>query len=197
MKVLCIHLPYREDRKKTFEEGVGKNIPFEYLDAVDRNKQTLVSDYAECAGSLSCRASHALAWCRCLFYGENTLVFEDDVLTRTDFDSSILSTTVDSVTGNTVAFFDDRLSTHAYVVTPESAMSMLDRHLRIVNPINQVQMSVDHRMRFMRKSGFIDISVVDGFSFYQHGLRKYSDNDWKCPLGLNKVIVQPTSSNRK
>jgi GR25 family glycosyltransferase involved in LPS biosynthesis len=191
MKVLCIHLKRREDRHKSFTEGVGKDCPFEYLDAIDKNENHFVSDYFECRGDLCCRASHALAWMKCIAMQENFLIFEDDVLTDQTVDWKALENLVDNFKGNEVLFFTERCNTHAYVVTPVSAEVLLEEHIRCVNPVNMVQMSVDHRIQYRRWRNHFSVHILEGYRFYQHGDRERSDNEWTWPEKLGKNISYP------
>ena len=191
MKILCIHMDDRVDRAETFESGVGKDCDFEYFRAISKREQPVVSDYKECLGDLCCRASHAACWLRCVALQENLLIFEDDVMCDTDIDWASLSEKADAIPENSVAFFEGRGNTHAYVVTPNSAAELLERHLEIVNPVNMVQMSVDHRIQYSAHQGWVDLEIIEGTHFWQHGDRERSDNEWGNPIALGVDITYP------
>ena len=190
MKIICIHRESRVDRKRQFEGGVGKFLNFQYL-CVDKSNQPVVSDYAECIGDLCCRASHAKCWLEAVRHQENVLIFEDDVLCNNRVIPAPLEAVVSAAKGNKVMFFDERRSTHAYVVTPESAGVLLDLHLEIVCPVNLTQMSVDHRIYWSHNNGYIESIYIPGYEFYQEGDRESSDNEWSNPIDLGKKIIYP------
>ncbi len=213
MKALCIHLPYRKDREQSFSDGIGRQIPFEWLAAVDKRKQDVVSDYAGCVGDLCCRASHAIAWMRALQLQENVLIFEDDARTIQKLDWTEIVAECEQFKGNHVLFFSaalgrsegvsgawshvtrhtPHLATHAYMVTPQSAAVLLEHHLRIVNPVTMVQMSVDRRIRQLGRDGYLRILNHRLINIYQLGVRAYSDNEWKNPTGLGREIISPAT----
>ena len=75
--------------------------------------------------------------------------------------------------------------------SPKAAAKILDLHIQIVNPVNLVQLSVDHRLRYHADRGVFKHVNVEGFSFYQTGLRELSDNQWNWPEKLGKTIHYP------
>lgn len=191
MKILCIHMDDREDRAESFESGVGKDCEFAYFRAISKREQPVVSDYKECLGDLCCRASHAACWLRCVALQENLLIFEDDVLCDHEIDWAKITKDADALGENSVGFFGVGVNTHAYVVTPTSAAELLEKHLEIVNPVNMVQMSVDHRIHYSANQGWVDIETFEGTNFWQHGDRERSDNEWGNPISLGKDITFP------
>lgn len=190
MKIICIHRESRLDRKKQFEEGVGKHLDYEYL-CVDKADNAVVSDYYECLGDMCCRASHAKCWLEAVRLQQNVLIFEDDVQCEEEVKPSGLQPLVDATKGDQVMFFSESRDTHAYVVTPESAAILLHLHLDIVSPVNMVQLSVDHRIHWTAGQGYIQSIFVSGYNFWQVGDRESSDNEWNNPISLGKKIIYP------
>lgn len=181
----------RKDRAETFETGVGAGCKFEYFRAISKHEQPVVSDYAECLGDLCCRASHASCWLRCIALQENVLIFEDDVMCDHKIDWVSLTRKIDSFSADEVIFFGDSKNTHAYIVTPLSASILLEKHLEIVNPVNLVQMSVDHRIQYSVNQGWVSLERIKDVHFWQHGDRVRSDNEWGNPIDLGKNIIYP------
>lgn len=222
MKAICIHLPFRRDRELKFLSGVGSMIEFEWLLAVNKRTQTVVENYSSCVGDLCCRASHAIAWMKSIAYQENVLVLEDDVTTNQEIDWAQMCYECDKFTGNEVLRFGNQIPaslkgrkepwvksidagmlngrhwpTHAYVVTPVSAATLLDLHLRIVNPVSVLQMSVDHRLKAWSIAGVVQSHHSTIWSFTQNGARRFSDNDWSGPRKVGAKIISPQPIGRE
>lgn len=220
MKALCINLSRRPDRKKMFEDAIGRLIPGDCLDfisGVDGSTMWILEDFEGCHGDLACRASHAIAYMECLKLQENVLIFEDDAVTNDDFNWDQIVKDSDHFSGKEVLFYRaaknpkgvpadfgnwfnhkrsmGQLQTHAYMVTPKSAAILLERILRLPCPVNMMQMSVDHPLFKMGHEGVIDVKNHSFFCIWQRPRKATgSDLQWSWPEARGRKPFRPIDS---
>lgn len=103
MKIVIISLPSSHDRRaNVIEKLSGRNLEFEFLDAVDGrvDNHPYLSNYDEktyllnrcrkaAPGELGCYVSHFLAWEKCLALNEPIVVLEDDFELTDDFETGL------------------------------------------------------------------------------------------------------------
>lgn len=103
MKIFVISLRSSLDRRALVVKKLGeRNIPFEFLDAVDgqTDQHPYLTRYDEKSflvhrrrkaspGELGCYVSHLLAWEKCIELGEPIVVLEDDFHLTPDFEDGL------------------------------------------------------------------------------------------------------------